>query len=125
MTILLDTHVFLWTLTDDARLSQKARDLIGTADIVYVSSVSIWEIAIKKRLGKIQVDLDLLIKGIEQQEFVELFFKAKHAIKTSEVMSHHHDPFDRALVAQALSESLRLITADKTLQAYSDLIEVI
>ena len=124
MTILLDTHIFLWTLNDDARLSQKARNLISTADIVYVSSVSLWEITIKKRLGKIQVDLDLLIKGVEQQEFVELSFKGKHAIKTSELMSHHHDPFDRALVAQALTESLRLITADKALKAYSDLIEV-
>lgn len=122
MRLLLDTHVFLWVVGDSHRLKPKVRRLIEAAERVHVSAASIWEIAIKARLGKIHVDLEALIAAIETSGFVELPVRAAHAAGVAHLPLHHTDPFDRLLIAQALYEPLRLLTADAALAQYSDLV---
>jgi PIN domain nuclease of toxin-antitoxin system len=92
------------------------------ADSIYVSSVSIWEIAIKARLGKIQADPELLIKKIEASGFIELAVLYVHALEVAKMPMHHADPFDRLLVAQAIRENLSLLTTDARLPQYSSLV---
>jgi len=122
MRLLLDTHVFYWSFYERGRLPQQALKLIGSAESVFVSSASLWEIAIKVRLGKIRADLRELIEQIEASGFQELPVLSRHAIVVADLPMHHNDPFDRLLIAQALCEPLRLVTADTQLQQYSDLI---
>lgn len=125
MRLLLDTQVFLWFLSDSRRLGRSARRTIIDADEVYVSAATIWESAIKVRLGKLQVDLSALVDGIVASGFLELPLRARHAITVASLPEHHRDPFDRVLVAQAITESLRLLTADALLRRYTDQVEVI
>jgi PIN domain nuclease of toxin-antitoxin system len=125
MRLLLDTHVYLWCTQNSKHLSPKTRSRILTADEVYVSSASIWEAVIKAKLGKLTVKIDALIGAIAQSGFIELPISAKHALEVSRLPDLHRDPFDRILIAQAISEPLRFLTADTTLQKYSELIEVI
>ncbi|MGH8217079.1 MAG: type II toxin-antitoxin system VapC family toxin [Steroidobacteraceae bacterium] len=125
MKLLLDTHVFLWTVTGHAALKAAARRLISTADAVYVSAASIWEIAIKARLGKIEGDPEALVASIEDSGLIELPVFARHAAAVGKLPLHHSDPFDRLLIAQALIEPLRFVTADRALVAYGPSIEVI
>lgn len=122
MRLLLDTHVYLWCVADDRRLTQAGRDLIQAADAVYVSSASIWEAAIKVGLGKLDVDVDLLVTEIEASGFRELPVRGSHAAQVRNLPDIHRDPFDRLLVAQAMSEPLRLLTADGQLSKYTDLV---
>lgn len=122
MRLLLDTHVFLWAVAGSARLKASARQLIDGADEVYVSAVSIWEVAIKVRLGRLEADPHELAAAIEPSGFVELPVRARHAAGVAALERHHDDPFDRLLLAQALAEPLRLVTADRVLARYSDLV---
>lgn len=125
MHLLLDTHILLWWFSADTHLSKKAISLITEAEEVYVSSASIWEATIKKRLGKLDVDLSLITSSLESEGFIELPVRISHTLQTLEQPEIHRDPFDRILIAQAISEPLRFVTADHTLQNYSDLIELI
>jgi len=125
MQILLDTHVFIWWLKADPLLSKQARTTIIDADIVYVSSVSIWEAAVKIQLGKLEVNINELIAAIESEGFVELPLSAKQAATLIRLPLIHRDPFDRMLVAQAISEPLRLLTSDKILKNYSELVDIV
>ncbi|TAK75895.1 MAG: type II toxin-antitoxin system VapC family toxin [Gammaproteobacteria bacterium] len=125
MHLLLDTHIFIWWLKDDKSLSKKARMLIQEADEVYISSASIWEAAIKIQLGKLDVMIDVLAASIEKEGFIELPITAKHAMQTLQLSHHHRDPFDRILIAQAISEPLRFLTVDQKLEVYSDLVEMV
>ncbi len=125
MHLLLDTHVFLWFLKNDRDLSVKARKLIIDAEEVYVSSASIWEAAIKINLGKLNADINALATSIEAQGFLELPITARHAAFISTLVDHHRDPFDRMLIAQAMTEPLRLLTADQQLARYSELVELV
>lgn len=122
MRLLLDTHIFYWTFYERDRLSEKARDLIEGAEAIFISSASIWEIAIKVRLGKIKADPLELIEHIEESGFQELPVWSRHAIIAAELPMHHADPFDRLLIAQAINEPLHLVTTDTKLQAYSELV---
>lgn len=122
MRILLDTHIYLWTLANDARLSPAARERLFAADEVLVSSASIWEASIKAGIGKLDVDIDALVAGIRDSGFIELPIRATHAAMVRDLPDLHRDPFDRILIAQALSEPLILMTADHQLSAYSSLI---
>ena len=122
MRLLLDTHIFLWAVVSSASLKASARQTIASADAVYVSSASIWEIAIKSRLGKIAADPDALAASIDASGFIELPVQAKHAAATARLPALHRDPFDRLLIAQAMTEPLRLLTADSTLVPYSELV---
>ena len=123
MRLLLDTHIYLWLANGSPRLTPQAKERIESADIVFVSSATIWEIAIKVQLGKLRVDLDELIEQIQANGFEELPVLARHAKALASLPRHHGDPFDRLLVAQAISETMRLLTADTQLEAYSELVE--
>lgn len=125
MRILLDTHVYLWWLQDNPKLSTAARDRIISASEVYVSSASIWEATIKAGIGKLEVDVKQLVAEIEGSGFQELPISAKHAATVAQLPDIHRDPFDRILMAQALCEPLRFLTADSILSGYSELVEVI
>lgn len=125
MRLLLDTQVGLWALTDDLHLSPQARRLILDAHSeVFVSVATLWEIAIKHRLGR----GDMPISGSRAAElfraagFVELPIFGEHAIAVETLPAIHGDPFDRILVAQALTEPFRLLTHDRTVARYSDAI---
>jgi PIN domain nuclease of toxin-antitoxin system len=125
MRLLLDTHVFLWCVSDDRRLTKAARALLSGATEIYVSSASIWEAAIKARLGKLDVNIDELVSVIAESGFLELPVAANHAAAVARLPDVHNDPFDRLLIAQALSEPLRFLTADAVLGQYSDLVELV
>lgn len=127
MRILLDTNIFLWCILDDSKLTKKARALITHADAIYVSSASIWEIAIKKSLGKLDTasDLEELSEAIEASGFLELPITSQHAAGVCSLKQVHRDPFDRILIAQAICEPLIFVTADKLLEPYSPLVKVI
>lgn len=125
MRFLLDTHIFLWCINDDTKLSKKARLLIQEAEVIYVSSVSVWEMSIKINLGKLTADPNELVAAITKSGFLELPLTALHVAKTHELADIHRDPFDRVLIAQALTEPLKLLTADKILGKYSDVVQVI
>jgi PIN domain nuclease of toxin-antitoxin system len=122
MRLLLDTHIFLWLTVDDKRLSRHARRMILDADKVWISSASIWEIAIKFRVGKIRVNPEDAIREIAICGFEELPVRNVHAAQVAKLFLHHHDPFDRLLIAQAITEGLHLLTADTHLARYSDLV---
>lgn len=125
MRILLDTHIFLWLLAGDPRFNAPARAWINGADKVLVSSASVWEIAIKVGQGKLSVNLDEVIAEIAANGFEELPVYARHAKGVTALARRHGDPFDRLLVAQAITETTRFLTADAQLAAYSDLVVTI
>ena len=125
MRLLLDTQLYLRILDDSPRLNRRARDLTLTADEVLISAATIWEAAIKSALGKLRVEPTLLVEEIARSGFVELPITARHTAAVSTLPMHHKDPFDRLLVAQALTEPARLLTSDATLAAYSELVETV
>ena len=119
MNILLDTHIYLWWLNWQKPLAQKARQIIEDAEIVYVSAISIWEIGIKIQSRKFDVDINKLINEISANDFHELPVIANHTKALMTLKRHHGDPFDRMLVAQAISEPLHFLTADHSLTPYA------
>jgi PIN domain nuclease of toxin-antitoxin system len=123
--LLLDTHVFIWAVTASPQLKAAARTLLSSADRVYVSAASIWEVAIKSRLGKIEGDVGHVVEAIEASGFQELPVAARHAAAVAGLPMHHADPFDRLLLAQAFTEPLRLVTADAVLAQYGGAIELL
>lgn len=125
MRLLLDTHIFLWWIRDDKKLSKTIKDKIKDSEDVYLSSASIWEIAIKMHLGKISGDLDDIIQEIHNSYFTELPITSQHAAATLILPDIHRDPFDRILIAQAITEPLVFLTADAELKKYSELVEVV
>ncbi|MDJ0764416.1 MAG: type II toxin-antitoxin system VapC family toxin [Myxococcota bacterium] len=119
MNLLLDTHVLLWWLGDDPSLSDRAKQAIAkTENSVTVSAVSIWEIAIKRALGKIQIP-DEWISVIAEEPFRRLPITWEHAGEVERLPLIHRDPFDRLLIAQSSIEKLTLVTHDKTNQRYA------
>ena len=125
MRLLLDTHIYLWAVAGSPQLKPATRRLIDGADEVYVSAASIWEVAIKARLGKLAIDPQELAAAIEPSGFIQLPVSASHAAGVCRLELHHNDPFDRLLIAQALAEPLRLLTADATLAQYSDIVMLV
>jgi PIN domain nuclease of toxin-antitoxin system len=125
MRLPLDTPVFLWAVTGSSNLKAAQRRVIQDADEVFVSAASIWEIAIKTRLGKLKADSRELATAIESCGFTELPVRALHAAAVDAIPLHHNDPFDHLLIAQAMSEPLRLMTADAVLARYTDLVLMI
>lgn len=124
MRILLDTHIYLWWLQDHPKLSAPARGKILAATEVYVSSASIWEASIKIGIGKLEADIEELVAQIAQNGFLELPVSARHAMQLARLPELHRDPFDRMLVAQAMCEPLRLLTADAQVARYSELVDL-
>jgi PIN domain nuclease of toxin-antitoxin system len=122
MRLLLDTHIFCWWFYDSKRLPREARELMQGAEDVFVSSASIWEVAIKVRLGRMSADPQELFEQIAANGFQELPVWSRHAVVVAGLPLHHTDPFDRLLIAQAISEPLHLLTADPQLKRYSELV---
>ncbi|MFQ6758763.1 MAG: type II toxin-antitoxin system VapC family toxin [Deltaproteobacteria bacterium] len=122
MRLLLDTHVLLWVMTNDAALTSTAKETISKATVVYASAVSIWEVSIKAALGKLKIDQDRFMKALPATGFEPLPVTWEHADTVRRLPDIHRDPFDRMLIAQAVSEPLNLMTADKVLIQYSELV---
>ncbi|GIJ27216.1 twitching motility protein PilT [Micromonospora qiuiae] len=117
MTLLLDTHVVIWWLTDDPGLSPEIKHRLDHEPDVFVSAATIWEIAIKQAIGKIKEPENLpeLVRG---SGFRHLSITADHAIFAGQLPMIHRDPFDRMLVAQARCENLVLASRDSAVQQY-------
>ncbi len=118
MKLLLDTHVLLHALTEPERLDRTRSDAIeNPANAVFVSAVSIAEIAIKVSTGKLRVDVDLL-SAVEDAGFEWLDFSPREALRLAELPLHHRDPFDRMLIVQSQANGLALVTDDAKLADY-------
>lgn len=125
MRILLDTHLYLWYLADSPNLTAEIREVIAEADEVFVSAVSIWEAAIKIGLGKLDAQISDIVRGIKASGFLELPVRATDAGMVASLPPIHKDPFDRMLVAQAISGPFRLLTADAIIAKYSDVVQLV
>jgi len=120
MRFLLDTHILLWWLGDDPALPAQANVLIADpANEIFVSPISLWEIAIKAHLGKIIADVDEIRMAASVSGFTTLPFTDMHAVAVAHLPDYHRDPFDRALIAQAHVELLHLITHDQMAATYN------
>lgn len=122
MNLLLDTHILLWFALLSAELTPARRALIeDERNTIYFSVISLWEMVIKRSLGKpdFTADASVLRDLFLSQGFIEILFKAEHALAVGLLPRHHGDPFDRALLAQATAEGLTLVTADADLSRYS------
>ncbi len=122
MKYLLDTHTFLWWITDDPSLSDKARIIITNVDsTLFLSAASGWEIAIMARLGKITLPDDIttfIYEQISINAIKELPIRINHTLQTYLLPEHHRDPFDRILVSQSQLEMLPIITGDSLISKY-------
>jgi PIN domain nuclease of toxin-antitoxin system len=124
MKILLDTHALLWYQDDSDKLSKKVKSLIRDEDNdVFVSIVSIWEIAIKSNLGKLALDFELteLKHMLKEYNFEILDLSIQQIEYLSTFSKHHKDPFDHLLIAQAILENLSLVSKDKQFKNYKEL----
>lgn len=123
MRLLLDTYIALWALTDDPRLSPRARALINDpANQVIVSAATVWEIAIKHALGRDDMPIsgDEALDWFRRAGYDLLPISPAHAAAIEHLPEHHRDPFDRLLVAQAITEPLRLLSRDPLVIRYGD-----
>jgi PIN domain nuclease of toxin-antitoxin system len=118
---LLDTHALLWWLSDDPSLSARARRAITAADNeIFVSAASVWELAIKNKKGRLDVQdlLDRLPQEIEEEGFLVLPISIEHGLRAGALPEHHRDPFDRMLIAQAQAEHLPIVSNDTVFDSY-------
>jgi PIN domain nuclease of toxin-antitoxin system len=122
LRLLLDAHAFLWWVQEDDRLPRSTSRLIADpSSQVSISAVTVWELVIKERLGRLRLDgpaVELFPFAIERDGFAVLPVEMRHALGIASLPLIHGDPFDRMLVAQAIEDSLTLVTGDRTLQAY-------
>jgi len=118
LRLLLDSHILLWWLADDPQLDSRRRRAIARSE-VHVSSMSIWELHLKRAAGRLDLDPNFLDEAIATQGFQELPVNHLHARRAVELPAIHRDPVDRFLVAQALVEQLTLVTDDETVRSYS------
>ncbi len=126
MKLLLDTHILLWWLNDDEKLSEKLKLLIEQPENdVYVSHISLWEMQIKIMIGRLHADLDAIVRQLPKNDFLELPSRTAHILTLSRLPMHHQDPFDRMLIAQAISEPLHFVTCDRQITRYQDLLSLI
>ena len=123
-SVLCDTHILLWALSEPERLPRDARAYLERAE-VFVSSASVWEISIKASMGRIECDPAQVADAIEAVGFRHLPITAAHAARVFTLPAIHRDPFDRMLVAQALCESMPLLTSDDALSAYGDVVRLV
>ncbi|MBM3886909.1 type II toxin-antitoxin system VapC family toxin, partial [Candidatus Dependentiae bacterium] len=117
-TYLIDTHILLWWLANDKKLTKKIRNVIQDPENhIFVSSVSVWEVSIKKALGKLRAP-DNLKEAVIASDIQFLSMTVDHALYLSQLPAIHNDPFDRLLIAQCLVEDLVFITADTIIPRY-------
>jgi PIN domain nuclease of toxin-antitoxin system len=126
--LLLDTHILLWAGLSRQRLPESARVLLEDGgNTLLFSAVSIWEVAIKRSLGRddFRVDPRLLRRGLTDNGYEELPLLGQHVVAIDVLPTHHRDPFDRILIAQALVEGITLLTVDPVLGRYAGPIRVV
>ncbi len=120
--ILLDTHCWLWMTASPERFSPRARHHIEASETaLYLSAVSAWEIAVKYALGKLRLPVrpaDYVARYLRETRTTSLPITSDHGTQVAELPSHHRDPFDRLLIAQAMLERLPILTADPQFHAY-------
>jgi len=120
MRVLLDTHTFLWAITDSSRLSVKARSLMASAQ-PWFSVASIWEVIVKVQSGKLSLPRPtgpFLTSELASSGVQILPVSLSHVLRVESLELHHRDPFDRILIAQSLAENLPLVTADPVFERY-------
>lgn len=125
MNLLLDTHVALWAITDSPRLSTDARELLQSPRAtLWISTVSLWEIAIKHSLGRgdMPISGEQAWRWFQAAGYRALPVEPEHALAVEQLPPYHQDPFDRLLVAQARIEPMRLLTHDATLTRYGEMV---
>ncbi len=128
MKLLLDTHLLLWAAGMPGRLSRAAKKLIDNPDhALHFSAASIWEIAIKRSLGRedFTVDPRLLRRGLLDNGYIEIAVTSEHAITVDALPMLHKDPFDRILVAQSIAEGALLLTADAQIARYEGPVKLV
>jgi PIN domain nuclease of toxin-antitoxin system len=121
--LLLDTHVLLWAAGDPSKLSRKTRALLSATDNALLFSVaSLWEITIKRRLGRadFRVDARLLRRGLFDNGYSEIGIASAHVVAIDSLPDIHRDPFDRLLIAQARVEGVALLTSDNMVLRYGE-----
>jgi PIN domain nuclease of toxin-antitoxin system len=122
LKLLLDTHCWLWWLSEPQKLTSSMLEAISNSENeLFLSVASIWEIAIKVGIGKLTIPQSLsrlVTEQLPEDNLKILDIQAIHALKIEELPIHHQDPFDRILIAQALSENLTVITKDRKFTAY-------
>ena len=118
MRIILDTHIFLWSLYEPEKLSaQHLSELESLSNTIFLSSISMVEIMIKNTIGKLSVDIDLL-EVAKESGFELLDFNAFDALAMKDMPLHHKDPFDRMLIAQAIANQFHMMTEDRKFKDY-------
>jgi PIN domain nuclease of toxin-antitoxin system len=118
MRIIIDTHIFLWSLSEPQRIDKRRRgEIESRANIVYVSSISIAEIMIKASIGKLAVSFDP-VKMVEACGFELLAFKGGDALLLKDMTFHHKDPFDRMIIAQGIANKFPIMTNDEKFKHY-------
>jgi PIN domain nuclease of toxin-antitoxin system len=119
MRLLLDTHILLWWVMGDRRLPKSVSTIVASPDSdVAVSAASMWEITIKRMLGRIDVELEELRTAIVADGFSELPLRFSHSLKLEMIPRLHDDPFDRILIAQSIAEGRQLVTKDAEILRY-------
>lgn len=119
MNLLLDTHAFLWAIDGNPRLGKEARAaIIDGANVVFVSAVTAWEIAINQGIGKLTVPHRGYLDELRLHRFTSLNITTEHALAVAELPHYHQDPFDRLLIAQAQVEKLTIVTGDARIKQY-------
>jgi PIN domain nuclease of toxin-antitoxin system len=125
MRLLLDTQMVIWAALDAPKPPRAARRQISNASAVHTSSVSLWEIGMKVSAGKFKLSMSRLETGLAASHAVPLALTWSHAIRAYDIAPYHRDPFDRLLLAQAVTEPLHLLTTDDALESYSSLVIVV
>lgn len=119
MRLLLDTHALLWWLDDDTKLGVYARGLIQDPENeILVSVVSLWEITVKARIGKLNVTVDEVLSVLSDQGFERIGIEDAHLSALQQLPLHHRDPFDHLLIAQAISEDAIFLSEDENAPLY-------
>lgn len=128
MNLLLDTHLLLWAAAGSSHLPEAAKKLIEDFDnALYFSAASVWEIAIKRSLGRddFSVDPRLFKRGLLDNGYLEIPLTSEHAITVDSLPMHHRDPFDRILIAQSINEGVLLLTSDSHIGKYEGPIRMV
>ena len=128
MRVLLDSHTFLWAITDNKRLSRRAREVfIGTQRELLFSVAGIWELLTKVQIGKLSLPTpasSYLKEQLVMNDIQVLSIRMPHVLRLEQLPLHHRDPFDRMLAAQAILEGLPLVTDDPAFSAFTDVVTI-
>lgn len=118
MKVIIDTHIFLWAVSDPEKLSAKQIEILERpSNIIYVSSVSITEIMIKVSIGKLEIDFEPIAIA-KESGFELLDFSSQDALALKEMPFHHRDPFDRMLISQSMNRDFALMSEDGKFEVY-------